>query len=322
MGVYRLELASTGRSICKNKECKDNQIKIEKGSLRFCTQFDVRGNLSWAYKHWGCVTPAQIQNLKETIEDNLQYLDGYDELSPELQGKVERALKEGHVDDSDWCGDVEQNRPGSKGVRLSASKKKHMAENSEAESHGSPTPTKPVPKKRGRKKIEDAGDAGASAPPPKKPKPAPRRDKDDEAEDANTNTLPPKKARATSKKTKKAKDSDAEPELENEAPKVKKGRGKGKNAEAKQISDVVALKEGSHGDDAAPPSPTKKKQPTRKTAGLQKFKSAPEEEGTDSESKAFENEPKIQKARKKPNDPDSVVKTKKAAVRGRRTKDT
>lgn len=50
------------------------------------------------------MTPAQIQNLKETIEDNLDYLDGYDELGPELQGKVERALKEGHVDDSDWCG--------------------------------------------------------------------------------------------------------------------------------------------------------------------------------------------------------------------------
>lgn len=86
--------------------------------------------------------------MKETIEDNLEYLDGYDELGPELQGKVEKALKEGHVDDSDWCGvyleqsyktywnaditeDVEQNRPGSKGVRKSASKKKQMAENSE-----------------------------------------------------------------------------------------------------------------------------------------------------------------------------------------------
>ena len=86
--------------------------------------------------------------MKETIEDNLEYLDGYDELGPELQAKVEKALKEGHVDDSDWCGvyldqsnktywnaditeDVEQNRLGSKGVRKSASKKKQMAENSE-----------------------------------------------------------------------------------------------------------------------------------------------------------------------------------------------
>lgn len=86
--------------------------------------------------------------MKETIEDNLEYLDGYDEIGPELQVKVERALKEGHIDDSDWTGvcleqsfrsygnadlteNVEQNRPGSKGVRKSASKKKQMAENSE-----------------------------------------------------------------------------------------------------------------------------------------------------------------------------------------------
>lgn len=52
----------------------------------------------------GCVTPAQIQNLKDSIEDNLDYLDGYDEIGPELQEKVERALKQGHVDDSDWFG--------------------------------------------------------------------------------------------------------------------------------------------------------------------------------------------------------------------------
>lgn len=94
------------------------------------------------------MTPKQIQNLKETIEDNLQYLDGYDEIGPELQGKVERALKEGHVDDSDWYGvcleqpyedygnadlteDVEQNRLGFKAAHPSASKKKQMKEHSE-----------------------------------------------------------------------------------------------------------------------------------------------------------------------------------------------
>lgn len=94
------------------------------------------------------MTPKQIQNLKETIEDNLQYLDGYDEIGSELQGKVERALKEGHVDDSDWYGvclersyedygnsdlteDVEQNRLGFKAARPSASKKKQIKEHSE-----------------------------------------------------------------------------------------------------------------------------------------------------------------------------------------------
>lgn len=52
----------------------------------------------------GCVTPVQIQNLNKAIENNLDYLDGYAELDPSLQTVVEKALKEGHVDDSDWRG--------------------------------------------------------------------------------------------------------------------------------------------------------------------------------------------------------------------------
>lgn len=52
----------------------------------------------------GCVTPIQIQNLNKAIENNLDYLDGYAELDPSVQLVVEKALKEGHVDDSDWRG--------------------------------------------------------------------------------------------------------------------------------------------------------------------------------------------------------------------------
>lgn len=52
----------------------------------------------------GCVTPVQIQNLNKVIENNLEYLDGYTELDPSLQAVVKEALKEGHVDDSDWRG--------------------------------------------------------------------------------------------------------------------------------------------------------------------------------------------------------------------------
>ncbi len=50
------------------------------------------------------MTPVQIQNLINAIENNLDYLDGYDELDPELQAMVEKALKEGHVDNSVWRG--------------------------------------------------------------------------------------------------------------------------------------------------------------------------------------------------------------------------
>jgi soluble cytochrome b562 len=52
----------------------------------------------------GCTTPQQIQNLKNSIEDNIDYLDGFDELPSELQAKVLKTLEEGHVDDAEWKG--------------------------------------------------------------------------------------------------------------------------------------------------------------------------------------------------------------------------
>ncbi len=52
----------------------------------------------------GCVTPKQLANLNGTIEGNFDYLDGYDEITPEMQEKVKAALEQGHVDDNDWKG--------------------------------------------------------------------------------------------------------------------------------------------------------------------------------------------------------------------------
>lgn len=50
------------------------------------------------------MTPKVLANVKETIEDNLDWLDGYDEIPPEMQDKVKRALDQGHVDDEEWNG--------------------------------------------------------------------------------------------------------------------------------------------------------------------------------------------------------------------------
>lgn len=52
----------------------------------------------------GCVTPVQIANMKGKTEDNLEYLDGYEELPEDLQEQVGRAMENGHVDDEDWNG--------------------------------------------------------------------------------------------------------------------------------------------------------------------------------------------------------------------------
>ena len=45
-----------------------------------------------------------LSNMKLKTEDNLDYLDGYEELPSELQEKVARAFEQGHVDDGDWKG--------------------------------------------------------------------------------------------------------------------------------------------------------------------------------------------------------------------------
>lgn len=94
----------------------------------------------------GCVTPRQILNLKEAIEDNLDLFDGYDELPEDIQEKMRRALEQGHVDDEDWKGvsqaselvvrflllkieqDSEYNRPGMNGFRKRTPKKKATQE--------------------------------------------------------------------------------------------------------------------------------------------------------------------------------------------------
>ena len=52
----------------------------------------------------GCVTPKQISNIEETIEGNLDFLDGYDEIDEDSQAKVRKALEDGHVADDEWKG--------------------------------------------------------------------------------------------------------------------------------------------------------------------------------------------------------------------------
>ena len=53
----------------------------------------------------GCVTPQQISNLKDSVEDNLDtYLDGYEDLDDHDKARVAKAVEEGHVADEDWKG--------------------------------------------------------------------------------------------------------------------------------------------------------------------------------------------------------------------------
>ncbi|KAI9726178.1 MAG: hypothetical protein M1828_001851 [Chrysothrix sp. TS-e1954] len=218
--AYRVEEASTGRAVCRSTECKTNVVKIDKGELRFGTLVEIKEHQSWQWKHWGCVTPLQLGNWKDMSSGDMDYVDGYDDLSADNQAKVKRCIEQGHVDDADWKGDLSKNRPGEKGFKKS---KKEIREDAEAAGE---VPSGSTPKKRGRgKKADEEDDAGE---PPKKKK-ATKSKKADEVEDVDE---PAKKKPTKSKKMKKEElEEHHEADEMPAAPKAKPGRPKKVKAE-------------------------------------------------------------------------------------------
>jgi len=49
---FRVELASTGRAVCKATDCKVQVIKIQKGELRQGTWVIIKEHGGWQWRHW------------------------------------------------------------------------------------------------------------------------------------------------------------------------------------------------------------------------------------------------------------------------------
>ncbi|KAK9347072.1 hypothetical protein V1522DRAFT_402960 [Lipomyces starkeyi] len=130
---YRIENAKQGRAGCKGPACKSEGVKIGKGELRLGVFVTIGDNQSWQWRHWSCVTPQVIQNIKTKVESLPEGLDGYDEISAEDQKRVVGALEEGHVADSEYKGDIETNRLGAKNPRKRRSKKEALDDADERE---------------------------------------------------------------------------------------------------------------------------------------------------------------------------------------------
>lgn len=73
---------------------------ITKDTIRFGTIVDFKGNKSFAWRHWGCVTAKQLTNIKESV-GSASDLDGYDELKDEDKAKLDTAFEVGHVAEED-----------------------------------------------------------------------------------------------------------------------------------------------------------------------------------------------------------------------------
>ncbi|OJI99927.1 hypothetical protein ASPVEDRAFT_39303 [Aspergillus versicolor CBS 583.65] len=247
MPSYRIELASTGRAGCTNKECKDNKIKIPKGDLRFGSWVDNGQFQSFFWRHWGCVSPKIVSNINELIGEgddrDLDMLDGYEDLSPEIQKKIERALEQGHIDDEDWNGDREMNVPGSNGFRVRTPKKKAKAAEKEekgGEKEEEEKPKSSKTKKRSHAQVdEDSKDAGTAE--PKRPKrksagatkkaPVSSEDEDEKDDDSE---FPEPKAKA-SKRGRQSKES--KPAATTGAKRGRKAKGADDDAEAEPVEE-------------------------------------------------------------------------------------
>jgi Poly(ADP-ribose) polymerase and DNA-Ligase Zn-finger region len=68
--------------------------------MRVGSLVDFKGNTSFSWRHWGCTTPKIIANMKKMFEEPSE-LDGYEELGPEDQKKVDKAWEDGQVADED-----------------------------------------------------------------------------------------------------------------------------------------------------------------------------------------------------------------------------
>ncbi|KJZ74838.1 hypothetical protein HIM_05747 [Hirsutella minnesotensis 3608] len=237
MPQYRIELSPNARAGCKDTVCKANATKIAKGEIRFGTWVEIQDHGSWGWKHWGCVSGAQLLNIKEACdqgEGNFDFdlIDGFDELGdhPEIQEKIRRCVRQAHIDPEDFNGDPEKNKPGVKGIHLTAKQKADK----EKEAAGGDSEDE-APKKKGAKRGRKKAD--------------PDEEEDDEP---------------VAKKAKTSKAAKAAPKA---TPKAARGKASAKKPVDKDETDS-ALTESGEEDASEPESPVKK-------AGKAKAKAAP-----------------------------------------------
>ncbi|RGP60551.1 putative uvsb pi-3 kinase [Fusarium longipes] len=238
-----LEVSNNNRAGCKDSECKKKNEKITKGTLRFGSWVTINDHGSWSWKHWGCVSGQQLENVREICQQSdgsfdCDMIDGYEELHEheELQEKVRRCVNQGFIDPEDFNGDPEKNKLGEKGIHLTATQKRKKEE-AEAEAAAAGSDDKPKGK-RGRKKAANGDDEDEPQPKKarktgpvkaeesdeeeKKPVAKPARGRKtvkNESEDETSAPAPTKKGRRVSAQKVKN-ESDAE---EKSAP-AKKGR--------------------------------------------------------------------------------------------------
>ncbi|KAF2843711.1 zf-PARP-domain-containing protein [Patellaria atrata CBS 101060] len=272
---YRIEVSPNNRAGCNNAACKKDKIKIKKGEIRFGTLVTIMDHTSWQWRHWGCLSPQVIENVNKFIEGDFEIFDGFEELSSDIQEKVRKALEQGHVDDEEWNGDVELNRPGKKGFKVPASKKRKGGDEDEEDEEDAPAPKKRAKGKKQADEVDEKDDEPApkarghlkKAQPPED-KPVENKSKAKPNKSTGKEETAAKKSKAKPKKTVAIEeDDDAISEVEQPAPKSKRAKSSKKSA--------ANVKDDNSADEIAEeaPAPMSKAQPkakSKKAAGNEK----------------------------------------------------
>ncbi|ELR07089.1 serine/threonine-protein kinase M1 [Pseudogymnoascus destructans] len=241
---YRVEIAKQGRAGCQNTACKAEGIKIQKGEFRFGTWVEMEHGASFRWKHWGCVSGFQMQNLREFLkqgdpdgEYQWDFMDGLNEVPEEYQEKLKTAVIKGKIADEDWKGDPAYNELGQKGTQPRAKKAKKPAEGEDEDADGAASA--PTPKKRRRgKKAEDSDEEDA--------KPAPKRAKKAKKEEAEADSKPaPKKEPVLKKERRKRatskEDSDEDEVMPTRTSRSRRSTKKEESADELGIEDEAKL---------------------------------------------------------------------------------
>ncbi|KAG6330430.1 hypothetical protein ID866_8659 [Astraeus odoratus] len=188
---YRVEYASSARAKCKG-------AAISKGELRLGTLIEVRGTTTYAWRHWGCVTPKIISNIKASL-GNAEELDGYEELKDEDKERLRRAFQDGKVADADVPATAR--KPADEEAKEDEKPKKKRApakKTAEAEA-GDEEKSKKAPAKKPRAKKAAAAAGGDDVESDEKPKKAPPKKAPTERKAPTEKKAAPKK-RAPKKK--------------------------------------------------------------------------------------------------------------------------
>ncbi|CAI4211036.1 unnamed protein product [Parascedosporium putredinis] len=298
MPEYRVEISPSARALCQDTHCKRRVSRLQRGAT---------------WKHWGCVSGLQMQQVQELCDKNedgnysFDFFDGYDDLNDhaDVQAKIRRCVEQGHIDADDFKGDPDYNVPGKRGIRAPARRGKAQAATDDEDEAEKPKSKPKAASKKGKRSRDEEDDEDEVDSKPSKPAKKAKKGTQPKAEVAGKDEEEAKPAKKA--KTKRAKaDSDAEEEDSKPS----------KNAKAAATAKKSRVAQGSEEDEVADTKPAKKTK-AKKAAPVKNSRKAKEEsEAEADDAEEEEEEEQKQKKESKPKAaPKKAVKTKRCRQR-------